>query len=270
MQKITQIGSVNWTNEEIKSSIPEFLELYKSRPISDNQGGMKSPHMFATWFLLKKLNPKIVIESGIWKGQGTWLIEKTLPEAKVYSIDVNLSHRQWISENVEYFNKDFSKIDWSFIKDKSSTLLFFDDHQNAYKRIIEGKKLGFKQFVFEDNYPIKHGDCYSLKKAFQHAGFTPLIKGSGLKPSLKKILKRRKDGFIKPNAQDAEHLRQILDIYYEFPPVFKKDQTRWKDKWDEVNYPTSEPLYTKREQEYLEVFEQEAIFYNWICLARLK
>jgi hypothetical protein len=48
MQEIKQIGEVNWTYDELKQSIPEFLKLYNSRPLKDNQGGMESPHMFAT------------------------------------------------------------------------------------------------------------------------------------------------------------------------------------------------------------------------------
>ena len=61
--------------------------------------------------MLKKKNPKNVIESGIWKGQGTWLIENTLPNATIFSIDIDLSIREYISEKVRYFEKDFNEID---------------------------------------------------------------------------------------------------------------------------------------------------------------
>lgn len=92
---------------------------------------MKSPHMFATWFMLKKLNPTTVIGSGIWKGQSTWLIEKALSNAKVYSIGLNLERLYYKSDNVTYFDKDFSLL-IGLKEDKENTLLFFDDHQNAF------------------------------------------------------------------------------------------------------------------------------------------
>lgn len=271
MQKIRQLGTVTWNDDEIRASIPQFLDLYSKRPIKDNQGGMKSPHMFATWFLLKKLKPKNVIESGVWKGQGTWLIEKTLPDSNIISIDISLGTREYVSPKVKYFEKDFSVLNWENFKDKEDTVLFFDDHQNAFERLSQGKEFGFKNFIFEDNYPAKQGDCYSLKKAFQHAGFTPdpQVK-KGLKNYLLQKLKPKKSNIIEPNSLDADHLKNVLDIYYEFPPVIKTEYTRWKDEWDDANYPTPKPLFSKTSLEYLKLFHQEAVYYTWICFAKLK
>jgi hypothetical protein len=270
MQEVKQIGKVDWTYDELRQAIPDFLELYKKKPIFDNQGGMTSAHLFATWFMLKKLNPKNVIESGIWKGQGTWLIENTLPDAKIYSIDVNLSIRKYISDRVQYFDKDFFEIDWSIISDKENTVLFFDDHQNAFERIKKGTKLGFKHFIFEDNYPAKYGDCYSLKKVFQHAGFRSDTQKKNLLQTIKSIIKPIKPVIILPNSTDASFLKDVLAIYYEFPPVFKKPKTRWGDDWTEEHFPTPEPLFESAEHDYLKLFEDEAVFYTWICYALAK
>ncbi len=219
--------------------------------------------MFATWFMLKKINPKNVIESGIWKGLGTWLIEKTLPNANIFSIDLNLKLREYKSAKVQYFDKDFSKIDWSFIKEKDNTVLFFDDHQNAYERIKIASKIGFKQIIFEDNYPAIQGDCYTLKKVFQHAGYKDVNRGI-----IKKIFNIRND--IKPNSEDANYLKNVLNIYYEFSPIFRANNTRWGDEWNSENYPTPKPLYEKVEQTYLKIFKDEVSFYTWICFAKLK
>lgn len=270
MQEIIEIGKIKWTYDELRESIPEFLELYKSKPIDDNQGGMKTPHMFATWFMLKRMAPQNIIESGVWKGQGTWLLEKTLPNANIYSIDLNLSIREYVSDKVQYFDKDFSEIDWSNILDKNDTILFFDDHQNAVNRIRQGMEIGFKQFIFEDNYPIKQGDCYSLKKAFQHAGFIPDTPKLTLKGMIKNLIKPKKVGKILPGSKDSKYLKSILEVYYEFPPVFKKEVTRWNDEWEDNFYPTPEPLFSNLEHDYLKVFYEEAIFYTWICYAKVK
>ena len=96
-------------SQDIINYLDEFSKLYKQRPIHDNSGGAKVPHMFGLFYILKKLNPKFVIESGVWKGQTTWLIEKTLPKAKIFAIDVKLNKREYISKskNVIYSNKDF-------------------------------------------------------------------------------------------------------------------------------------------------------------------
>jgi hypothetical protein len=268
MQEIRDLGRVNWNRDEMRNSIPEFLDLYQQKPIGDNEGGMKTPHMFATWFMLRKLKPANVIESGVWKGQGTWLIERTLPDATVYSLDVDLSFRAYISDRVKYFNRDFYEIDWSGIDDKENTLLFFDDHQNAIARIKKGGEMGFKQFIFEDNYPSRQGDCYSLKKAFQHAGFSPETKIRGVKSLINRLITPAASGRIPPNTHDADYLKSVLSVYYEFPPVFKSKKTRWGDDWDENNYPTPPALYDRVEYDYLKIFEEEAKDYTWICYAK--
>ena len=46
---------------------------------------------------------------------------------------------------------DFGKLEIPF--DRETTLLFFDDHQNAPERIFQAKRKGFKWCFFNDNYP---------------------------------------------------------------------------------------------------------------------
>jgi hypothetical protein len=236
---LAEIGSPGWTRKNIKDSMSVFCEIYKQRPINDNVGGMKAPHAFAIWFILRFLKPKFIIESGVFKGQGTWLFEKASPSSKIYSIDINLSQRVYISKNVTYFSKDFSALNWGQI-DKEKTLVFFDDHQNAIDRIKFCKKEGFKALVFEDNYPTGQGDCYSLKQAFDRGNI------------------------------DAQFLKRELKVYYEMPPIFKSKMTRWGDDWVDKRYPTPEALFAQVESEYLQLFYNEAMNYTWMCYVELK
>ena len=90
---------VQWNNHEIIKYLDEFIELYKEKPIKDNSGGMKFPHMFGLFFLLKNLKPDFVVESGIYKGQSTWLIERTLPNVDLLSLDPHLNNRKYISKS---------------------------------------------------------------------------------------------------------------------------------------------------------------------------
>ena len=65
---------------------------------------MHYPHMFATYYFLKKINPRFVVESGVHKGQSTWLIEKTLPNSEVLSIDIDLNQREYFSKKSRQFD----------------------------------------------------------------------------------------------------------------------------------------------------------------------
>ena len=231
---VAKIGNVSWTDNDLRNSLKEFSEIYKQRPILDNTGGMKSPHMFPTWFVAKMMKTKYIIESGVFKGQGTWLFEQASPESEIICIEINPNAIIYKSKNAQYLDKDMTNYDWSWIKEKDQALVFLDDHQNAYERIKFLIKNGFKYSMFEDNYPLTQGDCFSLKKAFHS-------------PDLE------------------QELSHILSVYYEFPPIYKLEYTRWKDKWEGHTYSTPEPLLASTDEEYQKIYFDEANDYTWIC-----
>ena len=233
------IGTPQWTRDDLRGKLQEFSKLYAKRPVADNRYGMRSPQMFPVWFIAQRLRPTYVIESGVWKGQGTWFLEQAAPDAQVHSIDVDLSRREYISERVTYHCWDFFYIDWSSIS-KEDTLCFFDDHQDAMARVRFAQENGFKMLMFEDNYPPGQGDCDSLKKVFARGG------------------------------KDADYLRSALRVYYEFPPVFQTRKTRWGDAWTDKAYPTPRALCKRVWAPYLQVYLDEAMHYTWMCYGELK
>ncbi len=216
---------MNLKYKEIRKHIPEFLEVYKNRPIENNRGGMMLPHLYATWFMLRDLNPDIIIESGTFKGLGTWIMEQACRKAKIISIDIK-DQREYISEKVRYLTEDITKYGpWSNglpIK----TVIHFDDHMNAIERIKWCKKMGFKHLIFEDNYPAGEGDCVSLK-------------------------------------QNPEFVAKNTKQYYEFPPIFRPDPTRWG-----YSIPMPEPVCSNVTVVNKSFFE-EAKWYTWICYVEL-
>lgn len=269
MAELTAIGSPPWTFDQMRAALEEFAALYQTRPIRDNQGGMRAPHAFLSWFVLRTLQPKVIIESGVWRGQGTWLFEQACPRATLHCIDLNLDRIEYRSKSATYYDHDFATIDWNDLP-RDDTLVFFDDHQNYYQRALTSKWFGFTHLIFEDNYPPNCGNCYSLKQAFAHAGFTGAREGRR-KDRLKSILGLGSlPSTVAPNAIDARYLEENLDCYCELPPVFQLEATRWGDAWTNDKYPTPEPLLKRITHPYEQVYFDEGRFYTWIAYARLK
>merc|ERR1719454_2080669 len=79
-------GNDKWTDDELKAAIPEFAKLYGQRPIVYNRNGMNFNHAFALWFTAVKLQPKYIIESGVFHGQTTWLLRQAAPAAQIFSL----------------------------------------------------------------------------------------------------------------------------------------------------------------------------------------
>ena len=121
--------------------------------------------------ILKKLKIKNIYESGVWKGNSTWIIENCFDDFNLVSIDINLSTREYISnsKNVSYYEGDIDEISFSNI-DVEKTIVFFDDHTNALERLKFLYSWGIKYAIFEDNYPVGQGDTYSPRKIQNKTG----------------------------------------------------------------------------------------------------
>ena len=248
-------------SEKVKAAIPEFVALYEQRPFKNNDGGMSAPHLFATWLLTKTLKPKYIIESGVFRGQGTWILKQAAPNAKFTCIDPDQNRIEYKLEDAEYSNVDFSQHNWDDLP-KDETLCFFDDHQDSIQRMRLLKKRGFKHAIYEDNYPLCQGDCYSPKQAFMRAQEKHSYP---IKKWLHNLF-HPNQAFIPPHKEDAHFLEQNLSIYFEFPPVVKTPKTRWNTPWTEEDYPTPKPLYSEGTlPPEASMFIKEAQRYTWIC-----
>jgi hypothetical protein len=235
MKNFSNNDNSYWSIKSISNELIKFTSLYKKRPIQENINGVGFDNMFALYFILKKIRPKFIIESGVLRGQTTWIIEKTLPKSKILSIDINLKNRKYISKKVKYSNIDFKFHNFSNIP--KNTLAFLDDHQNHLERLKQCKFFGIRNIILEDNYPVASGDFYTIRHAIGKSGFYhPLSVLNILKTTyifLLEILKKKmfKNYYISldyinsrlrdvaPNYYDVEILCKNIEVYYEFPKL---------------------------------------------------
>lgn len=238
-----QIGQ--WSRQEFINALKEFSEIYINKPIDSNHGGMTSIHGFYAWFMTKQLQPKVIIESGVYFGQGTYFLAAAAPQAKFICIDPIQDQISVIHPNAYYTENDISTIDWKKTLEDGNVnpedvLIFFDDHQDAMERLrwMVQESL-FKYAIFEDNYSNGHGDCNSLKKVLE-AG----------------------------QEEDIEFIRNNVRVYFECPPIFSSSKTRWNTDWSHYN--TKDPLLTEVTEEYMKIFQHEHQDYTWIAGVQLK
>ena len=227
--------------------IEKFTDIYTSKPIKNNQGGVGLNHSFALFCILQENNPSLVVESGVFKGQSTYIIESSLPKSNIISLDVNFDNLEYRSKNAEYLNTDFNSVDWSKY-DLKDSICFFDDHQNSLERLKEMKWWGFKKSIFEDNYPANEGDFYSLKQIKNRSGHENIQLSKDYKPKkIKQKIKRkieekvlnkyyyRQNMLRRANNIDIEGLNVNLSKLYEFPPLITNDRNIWNRDWSD-NY----------------------------------
>ena len=47
-------------------------------------------------------NPRLIVESGVWKGQTSWLFRQACPKAEIHSFDIDLKTLEVKSDRVDY------------------------------------------------------------------------------------------------------------------------------------------------------------------------
>ena len=136
-----------------------------------NSGGTGFFHAFYIWMLVRLLKPAHIIESGAFQGLGTWIIRQAAPKAQIVVLSPRMPgvyvDRQ---PSTRYFSGsrwlDFSQITWPCLKfNKSRTLVFIDDHQSGYRRILEASARGFKVRVA---YAIPTGTADPIRTRGRH------------------------------------------------------------------------------------------------------
>jgi hypothetical protein len=129
-----------------------FIEIYDKRPVENNIGGAGLIPNYWLFVMARWLKPTLIIESGVWKGQTSWLLRQARPTAEIHAFDINLKNLQYKDKTISYHEYDWINSD---IRNKNHDegLVFFDDHINQAKRVREAYKRGFKWLIFDDNVP---------------------------------------------------------------------------------------------------------------------
>jgi hypothetical protein len=151
-----------WESErgELLEGVRKFAAVMKRAPFQ-NEGGLRGVSAFALWWFVRRGNPEVVFESGVWKGFSTWLIEQAAPEAEVFCFDPVVFLEGYIqgmgptyrSKHAHYSGQDFSCAPIrEMIAGREKVLAFFDDHQNKWPRLEQCRRYGVTDIVFDDNY----------------------------------------------------------------------------------------------------------------------
>lgn len=264
-------------NKDYLKYLEDFVDVFIQSPVTENTGGMQFNHSYFTYFVFKELKPKLAIESGVWKGHSTYIIESASPNSQIISLEPDPSNIIYRSKRAKYFYTDFNSIDWQTINGIENSICFFDDHQNSLERLKEMKWWGFKKAIFEDNFPPEEGDFYSIKQILNKSGHPNIQLSKKYMPKVRSKLKERKNEetvlnkyyfrqnmIVQPNNVDKSGFELNVKNYFEFPPLYTWEISYWGESWtgdykrlenlinnkNINNFPKFKSFFTKNEDKF--------------------
>jgi len=152
-------GTANFKNftftiDDVVKLVEEFIGVFISdKRIVKNDGGSGFSNCLWLFFTVKVIKPELIVESGVWKGMTTYILEQAAPDADMYCFDVIFHRREYKNPKAHYIKADWSTHDFGTV-DKEKSFAFFDCHINHAKRIREAYDRGFRHIIVDDNMPL--------------------------------------------------------------------------------------------------------------------
>jgi len=100
------------------------------------------------FLLARQLNPKVIVESGVYRGSSLFTLRHAAPQAKMFAFDLNFSLLLSKLEGIDYRQHDWGTD--NVRAESPSDLCFFDDHINNCLRIRQSYERGFKHVIVDD------------------------------------------------------------------------------------------------------------------------
>lgn len=136
--------------EPVEAIVRDFWDLIPTCPVRQKHGGNGFNGSLQLYATARTLRPRVIIESGVFRGLTTWTMRQACPDAAIFSFDPVLKELRYRDPTVRYIQEDWSKHDFGAI-DPSETLAFFDDHISQARRILEASERGIRRLLFDDN-----------------------------------------------------------------------------------------------------------------------
>ncbi len=93
------LESRKFSTDTMKQDFFTFLEVWNRRPLKSNPGGMGLQHQFMLWYSVRRIQPKLIVESGMKSGATTWLLHEAAPTAKIISFEPVIQ-KDWVSNTI--------------------------------------------------------------------------------------------------------------------------------------------------------------------------
>jgi len=154
ISKYFKKNNVSFEFGDVLESINKYDEALKNLIIKNNNGGMGYNNGLITFIIFRLISPAVSLESGVWKGFTTYIIDKATDyTSEIYSFDINLGNLEYRSKKSTYFEGDIEE-NINFLYKKNIDIALFDDHVSHYDRISFGLKTNIDFMIADDDLSV--------------------------------------------------------------------------------------------------------------------
>ncbi|MBK1667508.1 hypothetical protein CKO28_05620 [Rhodovibrio sodomensis] len=138
-------------SRELGAWAGEFFRIHADSPAGDNPGGSGVNDSLWLFVLARALRPARIVESGTHRGHSAWILHRACPDTPIDSFDVDTGKLTWSHAQLQVHAGDWTQ---TIQPDPANAeaLVFFDDHINHARRVVEAHARGFRWMLVDDNF----------------------------------------------------------------------------------------------------------------------
>lgn len=260
-------GANTWSEKDLLQGLNYFVHMWRVYQEKFSHlccTGVN--HLFAIFFTAGTFQPPAIIQVGVTSGQMTWWLRTAVPKAKIFAlerIDPKMVYSGltdvWLDDSpkTKYFTGadfvDALEVDWKTLipdaGERAETLIILSDHRSCIEQFKTLQALGFRRFLYMDNYPFdvstsaEQYTCkdtalsvkrdYPIERMWGDAYTPSALCDRRLDSSTTSVLYKDKAGAACREIKVTEHLSNVRYMqqnavkYFEFPPVYTKCKDRY-------------------------------------------
>lgn len=138
---------------DASEAVEVFFEEWLRTPFREQQGGSRFNNLLWLFLIAKAYRPTLVVDSGTYQGASAWALSLGSPGVPAYSFDIDLSRLALRCSAVKYVEDDWTK-HMGKLPSAGRALIYFDDHVDQIRRLIEAGERGYQVGIFDDDYPL--------------------------------------------------------------------------------------------------------------------
>jgi hypothetical protein len=138
---------------DTRQATERFFAAYLAAPYRSPVGGSRFNNLLWLYLLARVCRPTVIIDSGTYCGASAWAFAEAGQQVPILSFDLDLRRVAKRCPGVQYIQADWTTCELAKY-DLSRALVYFDDHVDQARRVIETAKRGIPMAVFDDDFPV--------------------------------------------------------------------------------------------------------------------
>lgn len=158
-QIATFMTGAGFAERDYRADVGDFLESFKNNPAAGARRTTATGSLLWLFVIARAIDPKVIVESGVYKGASLYTFRTAVPDAKLFGYDIDMSNCVVRDTGIVLHEGDWSELPPRTGGDDD--LCYFDDHINNCLRVREAYDLGFRHLIFDDSPDI--GELYQWR-----------------------------------------------------------------------------------------------------------